>query len=142
MRHSARFNAPHSRRLSVARAQPMAGGADTSADAMIRLAGGINAATVSGWKPISAESALDVAPDVILMMNQTLEGAGGIDAVLALPALASSPAARNRRVVGMEGTYLLGLGPRTAHAGRDLAVALHPQATLSALPDRAWAVKS
>lgn len=128
--------------LSVARAQPIAGGADTSADAMIRLAGGVNAANVSGWKPISAESALDVAPDVILMMSQTLEGAGGIDAVLALPALASSPAAKNRRVVGMEGTYLLGLGPRTAHAGRDLAVALHPQATLSALPDRAWAVKS
>lgn len=128
--------------LSVARAQPMAGGADTSADAMIKLAGGINAATVNGWKPISAESALDVAPDVILMMNQTLEGGGGIDAVLSLPALASSPAAKNRRVVGMEGTYLLGLGPRTAHAGRDLAVALHPQATLSALPDRAWAVKS
>jgi len=128
--------------LSVARAQPMAGGADTSADAMIRLAGGVNAATVSGWKPISAESALDVAPDVILMMNQTLEGAGGIDAVLALPALASSPAAKNRRVVGMEGTYLLGLGPRTAHAGRDLAVALHPEASLSALPHRAWAVKS
>lgn len=128
--------------LSVARAQPMAGGADTSADAMIKLAGGVNAATISGWKPISAESALDLAPDVVLMMNQTLEGAGGIDAVLALPALASSPAAKKRRVVGMEGTYLLGLGPRTAHAGRDLAVALHPQATLSALPDRAWAVKS
>lgn len=127
--------------LSVARAQPMAGGADTSADAMIKLAGGINAANVSGWKPISAESALDVAPDAVVMMNQTLEGAGGVDAVLALPALAGSPAAKNRRVIGMEGTYLLGLGPRVAHAGRDLAAALHPEATLSALPERAWAVK-
>ena len=128
--------------LSVARAQPIAGGARTSADAMISLAGGVNAAPVDGWKPISAESALDLAPDVILMMSQTLEAAGGVDAVLALPALAGTPAAKHRRVVSMEGTYLLGLGPRVAHAGRDLAAALHPQATLSALPARAWAIKS
>ncbi len=128
--------------LSVARAQPMAGGAETSADAMIALAGGVNAASVNGWKPISAESALDLAPDVILMMSQTLEAAGGADAVLALPALAGSPAAKNRRVVSMEGTYLLGLGPRVAHAGRDLAAALHPEASLSSLPARAWAIKS
>ena len=128
--------------LSVARAQPMAGGAETSANAMIALAGGVNAAPVNGWKPISAESALDLAPDAILMMSQTLEAAGGVDAVLALPALASSPAAKNRRVIAMEGTYLLGLGPRVAHAGRDLAATLHPEASLSALPARAWAVKS
>ncbi|MGE0661107.1 MAG: hemin ABC transporter substrate-binding protein [Reyranellaceae bacterium] len=128
--------------LSVARAQPMAGGAQTSADAMISLAGGVNAAPVNGWKPISAESALDLAPEIIVMMSQTLEAAGGIDAVLALPALSGTPAARNRRLVAMEGTYLLGLGPRVAHAGRDLAAALHPQATLSALPSRAWAVRS
>jgi iron complex transport system substrate-binding protein len=128
--------------LSVARAQPMAGGADTAADAMIKLAGGVNAAAVNGFKPISAESALDVAPDAVLMMHQTLEAAGGIDAVLALPAFSGSPAAKNRRLIAMEGTYLLGLGPRVAHAGRDLAAALHPEATLSALPERAWAVKS
>lgn len=128
--------------LSVARAQPMAGGAQTSADAMIALAGGVNAAPVDGWKPISAESALDLAPDAILMMSQTLEAAGGVDAVLALPALASSPAAKHRRVIAMEGTYLLGLGPRVAHAGRDLAARLHPEANLSALPARAWAVES
>ncbi|MDF3072956.1 MAG: periplasmic binding protein [Alphaproteobacteria bacterium] len=127
--------------LSVARAQLMAGGADTAADAMIKLAGGVNAVNVRGFKPISAESALDVAPDAVLMMHQTLDAAGGIDAVLALPALASSPAARNRRLIAMEGTYLLGLGPRVAHAGRDLAAALHPEAALSALPERAWALK-
>ncbi len=128
--------------LSVARAQPMAGGADTSADAMIRLAGGANAAQVKGWKPISSESAIDLAPDAVLMMSQTLEAAGGPDAVLALPALTGSPAAKNRRVIAMDGSYLLGLGPRVAHAGRDLAAALHPEASLSALPERAWAVKS
>lgn len=128
--------------LSVARAQPMAGGADTSADAMIALAGGVNAAAVKGWKPISSESAIDVSPDAVLLMSQTLEAAGGPDAVLALPALTGSPAAKNRRVIAMDGSYLLGLGPRVAHAGRDLAAALHPEASISALPERAWAVKS
>jgi iron complex transport system substrate-binding protein len=128
--------------LSVARAQPMAGGSDTAADAMIALAGGVNAASFNGFKPISAESALDVAPDAVVMMHQTLEAAGGVDAVLSLPAFASSPAAKSRRLIAMDGTYLLGLGPRVAHAGRDLAAALHPEATLSALPARAWAIKS
>jgi iron complex transport system substrate-binding protein len=33
---------------------------------------------------------------------------------------------------------MLNFGPRTAHAIRDLAAALHPDATLPALPDRPW----
>lgn len=128
--------------LSVARAQLMAGGRHSAADAMIALAGGSNAAAFDGFKPISAESALEVAPDAVLMMSQTLEAAGGVDAVLSLPALAGSPAARTGRLIAMDGTYLLGLGPRVAHAGRDLAAALHPDAALPPLPPRAWVAKS
>ena len=128
--------------LSVARAQLMAGGRHSAADVMIALAGGSNAAAFDGFKPISAESALEVAPDAVLMMSQTLEAAGGVDAVLSLPALAGSPAARTKRLIAMDGTYLLGLGPRVAHAGRDLAAALHPGAALPPLLPRAWVAKS
>jgi iron complex transport system substrate-binding protein len=38
----------------------------------------------------------------------------------------------------MEGSYLLGFGPRAAHARRDLAARLHPAASLPTLPARAW----
>ena len=72
------------------------------------------------------------------MMSQTVAALGGVDGVAALPALAQLNAAQKRRIVGLDGNYLLGFGPRTAHAIRDLAVALHPQATLPVLPARPW----
>ena len=46
--------------------------------------------------------------------------------VFAHPAFAATPAAAQRAFVSMEGLYLLGFGPRTARAARDLALALYP----------------
>jgi len=45
--------------------------------------------------------------------------------LFALPALAATPAAQNRKLVKMNGLYLLGFGPRTASAVRDLATSLY-----------------
>jgi iron complex transport system substrate-binding protein len=42
----------------------------------------------------------------------------------------------------MDSLYLLGFGPRTPQAVRDLAVAIHPGWTPPALPDRAWSAGS
>jgi iron complex transport system substrate-binding protein len=58
--------------------------------------------------------------------------------VARIPALAVTQAAASRRVVALDGSYLLGFGPRAAHARRDLAALLHPGAALPALPRRAW----
>jgi iron complex transport system substrate-binding protein len=41
-------------------------------------------------------------------------------------------------MIGLPGLYLLGFGPRTAHAARDLAAALYPEANIPALPARPW----
>jgi len=46
--------------------------------------------------------------------------------VFAVPALSTTPAAASRSLVVMDGLYLLGFGPRTADAARDLAHALYP----------------
>jgi iron complex transport system substrate-binding protein len=73
-------------------------------------------------------------------MSQAITELGGIDGVAALPTLAQLPAVRERRIIGMDGNYLLGFGPRTAHAVRDLAAALHPQSTIPVLPDRPWTI--
>lgn len=114
-------------------------GSDTGAAEMLALAGAGNALeNLAGYKPLSAEAALAADPDVILMMQQSLEALGGVDGVAALPVLAKLPAARQRRIIAMDGAYLLGFGPRTAHAGRDLAAALHPDAALPSLPQRPW----
>lgn len=117
--------------ISVGRNTPMAGGADTAAATMIELAGGRNAvAELTGYKPLSAEAAVAARPDTILVMTQTLEVMGGVDAIFALPALAATPAGAAGRLVAMDGMLLLGLGPRTPQAVRELATALHPDLDL------------
>ncbi|MEO8319845.1 MAG: hemin ABC transporter substrate-binding protein, partial [Bradyrhizobium sp.] len=42
------------------------------------------------------------------------------------PAFAMTPVAANKAFISMEGLYLLGFGPRTAAAARDLAINLYP----------------
>nr|WP_275448222.1 ABC transporter substrate-binding protein [Mesorhizobium sp. IRAMC:0171] len=103
-----------------------AAGADTAADAIIRYAGGINPmAEVVGYKAASEEKLIELAPDVILMMG---DGKGGPTAseVFAVPALAATPAARTEALLVLDGAYMIGFGPRTADAIRDLARALYP----------------
>jgi iron complex transport system substrate-binding protein len=116
-------------------------GDGTAAAEMIARAGGVNSfAGVPGYKPVSPEAALAADPDTLLMMQQTLDEMGGIEAVAKLPALAKLTAAREKRIVALDGNYMLNFGPRTAHAIRDLAAALHPGAALPPLPERPWTV--
>lgn len=114
-------------------------GNGTAAAEMVALAGGRNVfGQASGYKTVTAEAAVIADPDAILMMSQTIAELGGIDRVAGLPVLARTKAARERRIFGFDGNYLLGFGPRTAHALADLAAALHPQGSISPLPPRPW----
>ncbi|WEX11878.1 ABC transporter substrate-binding protein [Chelativorans sp. AA-79] len=112
--------------LSTQGGRILASGTGTAADGIIRMAGGVNAVGVfPGYKQVSEEAIIEAQPDVILVMNR----GGGLDSgdaeLLANAAIASTPAGRNRAVVRMDGSYLLGFGPRTAGAVRDLAAALY-----------------
>ncbi len=125
--------------LSAARGAPLVSGRGTHADAILAASGAENCvADFQGYRPLSAESAAQRAPDVIVMMEHALAEAGGVDGVLRATALAVTPAAAARRVVALEGSYMLNFGPRAAHARRHLAALLHPNATLPALPGRPW----
>lgn len=125
--------------LSAARGAPLASGRATHADAMLRAAGAENVAMAfSGYRPLSAEAAAELAPDVIVMMEHALAEAGGIRSVLRIPALAATPAAASERVIALDGSYLLNFGPRAAHARRDLAALFHPRLALPVLPQRPW----
>lgn len=106
----------------------MVAGSGTPADAMIQAAGAVNVAAEAGiedFKPLSAEAAIAAAPELLLLLESGLESVGGVDALLALPGLAETPAGRERRVLAMDGQYLLGMGPRTGQALADLVDALH-----------------
>lgn len=112
--------------LSERDGAPLVGGTDTAADAIIELAGGINAASsFSGYKPMSQEAIISAAPDVLLMMSQTVTRMGGADAVLSRPEFSLTPAGKNRRHVDMEGVFMLSFGPRMPEAVNILAGALH-----------------
>lgn len=120
--------------LSTEQGAPLVAGSGTSADAMIGLAGGVNAAAgIEGFKPMAPEAILAAVPDLVLMMAQHAARAGGIGAVLARPDFAQTPAGRAGRGVTMEGMLLLGFGPRSPQAVADLARALHPGAAEAGL---------
>ena len=101
-------------------------GQDTAADAMIALAGGVNAVTgYTGYKPITAEAVVAAAPDIILIPTQGLQSIGGIDGLLAQPGLATTPAGKDRKVVSMDDLLLLGFGPRLGEAVLELTQLVH-----------------
>lgn len=112
--------------LSHSMSQIRVAGADTAADSMIRLAGGVNAlAGFDGYKPLNAEAAIAAAPDIILATDQGLEAAGSVAALLKAPGLAMTPAGRAQRVVSLEALWLLGFGPRLPSAVAALADGLY-----------------
>lgn len=115
--------------LSMEGGRVMASGTGTAADGMIRLAGGENAITdYPGYKQLTDEAIVTAAPDVILLMDR----GGNLDPATAdlsnQPALAATPAAEAGRVIRMDGAFLLGFGPRTADAAKELAAALYDDA--------------
>ncbi|MFG1418887.1 ABC transporter substrate-binding protein [Xanthobacter sp. V0B-10] len=126
--------------LSTGNGTAVVGGADTSADAMFRLAGIANAmSAIKGYKPAVDEAAMAADPDAVVVMR----GGGQVldaESVLSLPAFAGTPAARDKRFVSLPGSYLLGFGPRAPQAARDLAAALHG-AAMPELPARPWAAE-
>jgi iron complex transport system substrate-binding protein len=119
--------------LALREGRPMVGGRKTGADAIIRLAGAVNAAdAVEGYKPISDEAVIAAAPDVILMMARGSHAVSADD-LFASASFSATPAARHRALVTMDGLYLLGFGPRTPAAARDLMAAVYPERSVPQL---------
>lgn len=111
--------------IAVQGGRPLVAGSGTAADAIIGLAGGRNVANdFAGYKQMSDESIVGAAPDVIVMMANGR--APSKTELFSLPAFKSTPAAAHRRLVAMDGLYLLGFGPRTPQAAKDLLAAFYP----------------
>jgi len=112
--------------LSVQGGKIMGSGTGTAADGIIRLAGAINAVGVfPGYKPLTDEAIIEAKPDVILVMNGGGNHATGNDELLKQPAIALTPAAEHKAIIHMDGLHLLGFGPRTASAIRELNSAIY-----------------
>ena len=114
--------------LQPPEAPTLVAGGDTAAGSMISLAGGENIYPGFGsYIPMTPEGIVEIAPDIILTTDASLERFGGREAFLAAPGIAQTRSAQAGRVVSMEDLYLLGFGPRTGRAIADLARLLHPE---------------
>ena len=113
--------------MSLLNGRATAAGQKTAANEIIRMAGGVNAIDgYEGYKIITDEAIVAAKPDVVLSIQRgkdTLEAEG----IYRHPAFALTPVAANKRFISMEGLYLLGFGPRTAAAARELATKLYPE---------------
>ena len=104
-------------------------GTGTPAHALLRLAGADNAVTAfSDFEPMSAETVIAAAPEVIVIPERGLKSLGGLDGLLALPGLMDTPAGKNRRVVAIDDLELLTFGPRLGLGLDKLITALHGEA--------------
>lgn len=111
--------------LSAPGGRLMASGTGTAADGMIKLAGGENVVSeYHGYKQLTDEAVEKTAPELILIMDT---GADGMtpESLMKNPVIAATPAGRNGNIVSMDASYLLGFGPRTGAAIRDLSAKLY-----------------
>lgn len=116
--------------LSTQGGKITASGTGTAADAIIRMAGGVNAISdFEGYKQLTDEAVGLAAPDVILMMDRGGDHGAGDDELFAMPAVKLTPAAQTRSAIRMDGLLMLGFGPRTAQAITILNDALYDQGT-------------
>jgi iron complex transport system substrate-binding protein len=100
----------------------MVAGRNTPAAAMIELAGGVNAVQeFEDFQALSAEGLIQAQPDVLLMFESGLKSLGGEEQVFSISGMQKTPAGQNRRVVAMDGLYLLGFTPRAGSAAIELA---------------------
>src|SRR5690606_14484652 len=91
---------------------------------VVEHAGGSLVGDRDGYRPVTAEALVAAAPDVLLLTPRGLESLGGVAGLLAVPGAAVTPAGRPRRVVAIDDLLLLGRGPRTDVAVRQLRGAL------------------
>lgn len=116
--------------ISHAGSAAMIAGSGTVGDWMIDKAGGKNLARHTGFLTLSDEAILALDPDILIITDRTLEGAEARDALLRQrPALASTRAGRDGRLLTIDPTLLVGgLGPRIPAELSALSRAFYPAA--------------
>jgi iron complex transport system substrate-binding protein len=122
--------------LGVQNGRIMVGGKSTSADAVLELAGARNVAVgINGFRPVGDEAVLEMAPEVIVGMRRASDNdAHDLTQLFGLKGVQSTPAGAAKRIVLMDGAYLLQFGPRVTDAARDLMHALYPDIDGAGVP--------
>lgn len=104
----------------------MVAGQNSRADTLFEMAQVANPAAKAfkGYKPLTAEAAIQYNPSYIVTMSHGLKAAGGKDSMLASPALKMTEAGRKDQLLVMDNSFLT-FGPRLDQAITDLVKAVY-----------------
>ncbi len=112
--------------LSFDESSALVAGSETGANGIISMAKAENVANgFSSYKPLGAEAIVELAPEFVVTTHRAVKSIENEADILDLPVLQLTPAARNDRLIVMDGLLLLGFGPRLATAANELAKALY-----------------
>ena len=102
-------------------------GKNTTADALIEIAGGENLAKHNSFKSYTAESLIAMDPEVILLNSHSISQLGGLDKVNTIPGITETSAFKNHRIVKIDDSYLFGIGPRIDEVTKILYASFYPE---------------
>lgn len=99
---------------------PQVAGKNSVADAILALAGGDNIATHENYRIYSAEAIIAADPEVIVITTQSQQNhTGGIRAsegLASVPGVSMTQAWKNQRIIEIDQSLILGMGPRIVDA--------------------------
>jgi ABC-type hemin transport system, periplasmic component len=102
-------------------------GKNTTADALITIAGGENLAKHNSYKSYTAESIIAMNPDVIILNSHSIQQLGGSDKIDTIPGITETAAFKNHRIITIDDGYLFGIGPRVDEVAKILCDSFYPQ---------------
>ena len=104
----------------------MVAGKETGADIMLDLAGTENVFnSFSGYRPVSNEAILAANPDYVLVFDTRFDGIN--EGLQNTPGVNLISAVKNERVIGIDGNFIMGFGPRFGEAILSLMELFHPE---------------
>lgn len=114
----------------------MVAGKNTFAEQMITLAGGEHIGVdFESFKPLTPEALLAYKPEAILMFDSGLasmkpedEDKTALESLLEVKGMEVTPAAKDKRIITMDGLYLSGFGPRASDAVLELSKKIYKEA--------------
>jgi iron complex transport system substrate-binding protein len=104
------------------------GGKGSGADSLLASIGAIDvgaSALGQPFTPLTAETLIELKPEVILVMSKGLASVGGVSGLIELPGVAQTPAGKAARIISVDDSLLLSFGARTPSLLTAMANALN-----------------
>ncbi|NUF26823.1 heme/hemin ABC transporter substrate-binding protein [Gilliamella sp. ESL0254] len=102
-------------------------GKNTTADALITIAGGENLAKHTSYKTYTAESLIAMDPEIIVLNKHSIEQLGGMEKLNTIAGITETSAYKNHRIIAIDDSYLFGIGPRVDEVAQILYQHFYPQ---------------